>query len=228
MRIGELAQQIMDEYYQQVATDEDFFSLEDFVSRVKSTYSSIITEYYQSDKLLNRQIDGFSYVTVPLDLLRYETVEVREGLGKVKYAPFEHPIFLFPYDSMVSGLQSVRQLREDGSLSSEFVKISVNDTWKTDHIKHGSKNYYSTEFKRVVFQKLHCKDLKKVVIGYVPQVSSFTMDDEINEGPATQIRIALLQEMLGAKNGAIVDKSNNSNPNKALETEIDSTQLKQQ
>ena len=54
------------------------------------------------------------------------------------------------------------------------------------------------------------------------------MDDEINEGPATQIRIALLQEMLGAKNGAIVDKSNNSNPNKALETEIDSTQLKQQ
>ena len=82
MRIGELAQQIMDEYYQQVATDEDFFSLEDFVSRVKSTYSSIITEYYQSDKLLNRQIDGFSYVTVPLDLLRYETVESTIVTGK--------------------------------------------------------------------------------------------------------------------------------------------------
>lgn len=226
MRIGDLAQRTMDLYFQNYGTDEDFFSLPDFVSQVKTAYTQQIISDYEADKVLNSQIDGFSYITIPVDVLKYEEVEVVKEKDGLIYAPLEMPVFIFPFDSMASGLQSVQKIEKDRVTNDFFVKVSINDTWKVPYVRHGSRSYFSVEYKRIVFERLACNGIKKVRIGYVPQVSSLDENDEISDTRAERIETSVLQKMLAAKQGVITDMSNNSNPNKALETEIDSNQMK--
>lgn len=225
MRIGDIAQRIMDLYYQGYATDEDFFSLPDFVSQVKSAYTNQIITDYESDKLLNQQLEGFSFITLPMDLLKYEDIEVKKDEMGVLYVPLSKPVFVFPYDSMASGVQSIQRVVKDRITSDFFVKVSVNDLWKLDHIMHGNRTYFSVQYNKIIFEKTGC-NFDKIRIGYVPMVSSMTEDDEIADTRVDRIEISVLQKMLAAKQGVIIDQSNNSNPNKAIETEIDSNQMK--
>lgn len=230
MEIGLVAQRAMDLYYGQYKTDEDYFGLDDFISQVKSEYANIITNEYNNDKLLNKQLHGFSFVTIPNDLLKSVDIEVKNDGGQ-RYADLPAPVFIFPYDSMNSGVQYVLPLINKGdsdivsSNHGAFVKVSVNDRWQLELITHGTRNYYSIEYQRIVFDKLYLKELKKIRVVYVPEVSSLKDDDQISDGRVSMVENAVLQKMLAAKNGAIVDMSNDSNTNKVVETEINKKQL---
>lgn len=226
MLLPVLAENIQYAYLQGYPADEELFDLDYFKSQVVLAYSSLLKDNYQMQKLENNQVVGFSMVTLSPDLLKTASFDIKhpEKGGTVPYRYIDIPdrIFVFPFDTMMTGVQAIWVNDE---ACQEFVKISVDDVWKVCKENSGTKNYYYAESSRIIFPKLIC-DIAKVNVKYAPSFNG--MDDEIDipDAMGAAIQVAVMQYMLGAKQGNVTDKSNNQNPNKTQETESDLTNLK--
>lgn len=222
MRLAHLAQLIADLYFQDYPSDEEFFDIEDFKSQVSSAYAKLLNDDYQTQKLINRQDEGFSIVSLSPDILRRETITL-EKEGDVYVAKLKKPFFVFPFDSMATAIQSVSV---PDHRCNEFIKVSIDDRWKICQIKQGSKNYYSCDIDKIVFERLACKDVKEVSVLYAPAFDSTDNDFIIPDTRSFVIQTMVLQVMFAAKQGRVIDMSNDSNNNAIVQTETDQNLLK--
>lgn len=222
MRLAELAQRIMDIYYQDYTSDEDFLDIEDFKSQVSTAYAKLLTDDYQAQKLINKQLEGISVVSLSPDLLVSKVIKLQKE-GDLYVAPLPHPFFVFPFDAMATSIQSVTPV---GQRCNEFIKASIDDRWKICMITQGTKSYYTCELNKIVFERLACKNLQEVNVTYAPAFDSSNNYFFIPDTRAFTIQTMVLQVMFAARDGNVIDMSNDSNQNKAQQTEIDSELLK--
>lgn len=222
MKLGVLGQNIMDAYYQDYKPDEGFFDLSYFMSMASTAYGKLLNDAYEAAKLLNRATLGFSFVELSSDLLVMEKLAVKENTElKQHYSDLSKPIYTFPFDSMATAVNRVMPFGTD---CGEFIKISLDDSWKLCQLPANNKSFYSVFNDKIIYNKFACPELKFVNVMYAPAISSDDADAQITDSLAFNIQTLVLQQMIGAREGTIVDKTNDSNPNKVIQTEIDKNQ----
>lgn len=221
--LATVAQDVMDKYYQDYASDEDFFQLDDFMGVVSSAFNKIANDEYDQNKLFNKQVNGYSVVDISDDWLTKEiaTVTIDDFTGDL-VAILSKKVWMPSFDLLGTGIQEV-QIKN----CPECIRIARTDTWKLRIIPVVKSIFFIAEKDKVRFK--HTKGLKvndKVRVSYVAAISSDDEDGIIPESKVFQIRAVALQLMIATRDGTVVDMTSNKNPNKNLQTEIDKNQLK--
>jgi hypothetical protein len=211
MTLVALAETIMYMYYRDYPSDEEFFDIDSFKSAVVQAYSKLLLDDYKEQKLINRQTEGISMVSLSADLLTSADLDIqKEDATGLMFVKLPKRYLVFPFDPMATAIQSVAPV---GKRCNEFIKVSIDDRWKICQIPSGAASYYSAEIDKIVFERLSCKDLNKVRVTYAQQISSDDDDFDIADTRAFQIQTMVLQVFFAAKDNNTIDMSNDSNNN---------------
>lgn len=218
--VGQMA---ADLYYQNYKSDDQFFDLEHFNFLLAAEYVKLIKAEATQNKRQNKIDTGFSYIEISPYWLKTEKVSVTEVDGK-KISTLTEPVFQFDYDAMGSGIQEVYTVNNNthtvNTPCGEVQRVSRNDRWIACAMPPNAKLFYFVSGNKTIeFVNVHC-NLKEVEVTYVPGVECIGDDFEIHQDKVHDIIRSVLNTMFGAKNGNIVDMSDDSNPNTTPATEL--------
>jgi hypothetical protein len=220
--LADTAQITMDLYYQNYKTDEDFFKLKHFLYLSGVAYSKLLEEEYILARKEAKLEEGLTDIVLADDWLIEQTLELKPAEIEDTYeAPLAKPLFSFPYDPYSFGLQSVRPAGK--SLCPVFIRTSLRESWM-DCILPATKNvFFYVAGGKLRVRSNGCKP-DKVILLMVPDITAEAFGEAGGPVPKTKedpIIRKTLEIMLRAREGVVVDMSNNSNPNKVMQTEID-------
>lgn len=223
--IGKTAQIVMDLYFQNFRKSEDFFTDVHFRYLCGVAYSKIVEdEYKQARKEALAQL-GFTEVALSSEWLINEEIKV-EKVPDVKNtwsAKLKHPIFIFPYDPAGNGIQTIRNLNY--SACNEFIRESARRKWALCNMPVTKNVYWYIEGKEIFFVNAKCPlDSAKLQVSYISDPSDDSFGDEGGVIPQSKEELIIrstLDILIKARSGVVVDMTNNANPNKVKQTEID-------
>lgn len=207
-------------FYQNYRADEDFFDLTHFKFLLAAKYSEIVKAEYAANKRENKMLTGFSWYEISPDWLIEETAKAEYDSSRREYSiTLNNNVFAFEFDAMSSGVQYVTMHCADcGSI----VRITQRDLIGLCHMPRTSQvMYYVKGSNKIVFKNADC-DLSKATfdIQYVPAVDCDNDDAEIHDDKVNDLIVEVLNLMFGARQGTLVDMSNDSNPNKSPGKEL--------
>lgn len=218
--LADTAQIIMNLYYQQYKSDEDFFKLFHFKYLAGSVVSKIMEDDYTKAKAESRSIDPYAEVDLPAEWLIPEENEVKKD-GSDNIIKLKHQPFSFPYDLLGRTVQRIENL-SPGSTCTEWIRISIKEKWKFHYVPKGSKVFFAV-IKDKIEVFADCK-IGKVRVYYCPELTDPSFGEDGGIVPASKeadVISKTLTLMMAARQGTVVDTTNNSNPNKTIQTEID-------
>lgn len=216
-KISIVAQNLMDLYYQSFKSDEDFFELYHFEYLVSVAYAKLLQLDFEKAWKLNYQVEGIGYISVPSDWVKEVELQVKKD-GSSKYVELPDQPFVFLYDNQNSGIQTVRPI--GFSECNEFIRSAINQSWKLCRMPDVGIVYWMPVQKKIFFEKLNCR-LDRVSVIYVPAIDlDKSHDFDIPKTKESDIIEWVLNIMRVARDGTVVDKTNDGNPNKVLQTEI--------
>lgn len=205
-------------YYQNYKADDQFFDLPHFKFLFVAQYVKQVSQESRQNKREERALNGYSIIEISSDWLTIEKLAVQEDKDrKIHFVTPSKRLFPFDYDVMGSAVQYVVPF---GQECGDIKRISRNDKWMYCRMPFTTTPLYYVEKDQVVFLNLKC-NLKEVEVQYVPLPDCNDDTSEIREDKIMEMIATVLNLMFGAKNGNIVDMSNNSNPNTVMQTEID-------
>lgn len=218
--LADTAQVIMNLYYQSYRKDADFFRLFHFKYITGAVISKIMEEEYKAAKQAARVDDPSAEIDLPAEWLIGEVVEVKQE-GNDNIITLKHTPFQFPYDLLGRTVQYIETA--DGPCR-DFVRISVKEKWKFERLPQTKKIFFYVEREKVFFVT---KDkLGKLKVHYAPDITSASFGEDGGVIPVSKEEEVIrrtLDIMMKARQGTVVDMTNNSNPNKTIQTEIDTT-----
>lgn len=216
-------QGVIDLFYQDFAPESAFIQDVQVAELMISAYAEMLNSSFRTQKLLNKNVIGYSYVEISDAWL--VTAELKVNRDGANYnATLEEEIFSFDYDVLSSGLQRVVPI---GCDCNELIRISVSDEWKYCRMPANNKLFYSASGKAL---KLfgNSKMPSKVKVWYFPALDfENPLSNRIPESMVNELTKNTLQLLLIAKQGVVIDKSNDGNPNTAPATEMNPSALKQ-
>lgn len=189
-------------------------------------YAKLLQDEFAQGKLLSRQATGFSTVEISADWL--QQIEVLIDKKKCDACNYEiclpEQIFSFSYDAMSSALVSITPVSCE---CPEFVKIGVRDGWQLKGMPNTGKTFFNVIGRNKIKFEKSSYDLEgaKVLITFVPAIDHTDAKALIPQTKELPILNTVLQIMLAAKNGNVIDKSNDQNPNATIETELNKNSL---
>lgn len=221
------AQALMDMYYQNYKTDEDFFDLTHFRYLCGVVYSKILEDEYKEARAIAKAETGYTEISLQSDWLQEIEVEIKESddpyeqgdmVAKLPFRPFS-----FPYDPYSFGIQSIIPKRAGGCKN--FVRSSQKSEWIDCLMPNNSNIYWMmSSAKKLRFKNVKCDLGDKVKLLYIPEITDEAFGLDGGDVPASKEEMIImrgLQLMMAARQGTVVDFTNNSNPNKTIQTEID-------
>lgn len=216
--IAILGQNIMDLYYQQFKADEDFFELYHFKYLAGVAYGKLIQEEYEKQWRLNFQLEGFGYVSVAQDWLIKGENKLEKDSDGTYFIKLDKKPFSFLFDRQSSAIQTITPI--GGKACKEFIRISADEKWKICALPHTGKTFWYLEIDVIRFVGITCLP-DKVATLYVPGLD-LDIDDNLNIPMTKEADIIdwVLQRMIGARQGTVVDMTNDGNPNKTVASEI--------
>jgi hypothetical protein len=212
--LNEIAQHIMDAYYQEDKSGDDFFDLPHFRFMAASSYANLLQDEFEKSKRATMQEEGRAEAQLNPEWYTREDVDIKldaEGKG---VAVLLNPVFSFRYDKRTSGVLDIYQLVGN---CTEFMRIHPEALWQLKILPKTSITYwYMLMMSTVYFVNTLPK---KVRIFYIPAIT----DDNDPVIPLSLGKM-IVQDVwtffVNAKNGVVVDMTDNQNPNKNMETEI--------
>lgn len=214
-QIGDMA---MAMYYQNYKSDDQFFDLAHFKFLAVNKYTELINDEANSNKLQNRGLTGFSFMEISSEWLIEETLKLqRDNKKNYHYVETERTPFPFDYDAMGSAVQYVSLV---GNQCGELKRMAITDKWQLCGLPATSTIFYYVEKNRIIFPNLTC-NVKEIEVQYVPLVECSDDNSAMHEDKVHDIIALTLNLMFGARQGTMVDMSNNSNPNIVPAGEID-------
>lgn len=218
-KLAILAQDIMDMYYQDFKEDEEnHFDLDFFKRQVLDAHARLLREEYLQAYAILRSNGGHlvevvclgeNYITKKRFKLEKDDVS---GVWKVKLGK----VFSFPYDNSSTGIQDVTPIKYDGCVmvrskrSKQFMKRFQPETTITR---------WWPEINEIFFDKNCCSEVN---VFFIPDSAD---DSEINPAFADMIKDTVLDRMFRAKNGNVIDQTNDGNKNAIPQTEINKENL---
>lgn len=220
-KLKEIAADVMDSYYQDFKPDEEFLGLEHFTELCANAYAKLLSDAFTAARQMNKLLDGSSIVELGSDWLQIEQLEVKKTPGN-SYWEITLPSrpFYFPFDIMCSGIQNV--LSPDGI---EVNRIAAQDVWGIKLMPVTGVALYAIVGQQIRFYKWEHGKGKKLEVMYAPAASGDNPDMLINDTLVLPVKTTALQFALAVKDGNVKDMSINGNSNRALQTEVDPTQL---
>jgi hypothetical protein len=220
--LTDTAQMVMDLYYQNYKSREDFFSLKHFIYLCGVAYSKLLEDEYKEARALAKLEEGFTDIFMSEDWMVYETITLKP----VKDEPGSYvgnlrtPVFAFPYDPYNYGIQSVRQAGQTGC--TDFIRTSYREMWMNCLLPVVTgKVFFYPAGNQLHIGNAGCK-IDKLIVSVVPEITSGKFEGSVPASKQDTIIRKTWELMARAKEGIVVDTSNNSNPNKAMATEVDS------
>ena len=215
MRVREVAQRAMDQFYKQFKTNSDFFGLDDFVARVGGVVADFYFQLYR-EKYAEIRADGNSSAEV----VQFDPLHLNEQILEVDkkgFAEYKYPVMSFVYDQQSVGVQEVLDDKTGEEVFRRTSKI------KKSLLPHTDRAYYRVKKKGLEIITDGCK-VERVAVAYIPAVSN-EVDWEVPDVLVENTIIRVVASMRELDPG-LVKKTNDQNQNMAPETEINKNSLK--
>lgn len=219
------AQSAMDMFYGDYKSSEQFFDIEDFVRYCGMTVSDLLLQEYRVMRAENRSDKMEEIIPFSAEWLAEEVVDVEDKEGEL-LGVLSKRVMSFPFDPVCTGFQDVTALKpkkvylERGAIDEEWSYSylpATNRMWWMPIPNEGNKS-------KLKFFKKGLETISKVRVRYVPSPHEEMV---IPDGILNYVVTTTVATMKGIQNGTVVDKTNNGNPNKVIESEIDKKSLKQ-
>lgn len=216
--ISIVAQNVMDLYYQAYKSDEDFFELYHFQYLVGVGYGKVLQDEYEKNYKLNLQIEGYGYVNISQDWLKSEEHTIEKDKDDRFFIKLNKKPFSFLFDNQTSAVQNVIPL--GGPKCGEFIRMNGDERWKLCAVAGTAQVFWILEDEKIYFENLTVKPTKIKVL-YVPGLDK-DIDDNFNIPKTKEADVIdwVLQRMFVARQGGVIDMTNDGNNNKALANEI--------
>lgn len=222
--IADIAQMVQDLYFQDYRKGEDFFQEVHFIYLCGVSYSKIVEDEYKQARREAFAENGIIDVQLSDEWLLFEKLKVskadEEGVYK---AELKHPVFSFPFDPNNNGIQTVRNLNFTGC--KEFIRIPARRKWAVCRLPVSDNVYFYTERRTMYFVNAKCGlDKADLQVGYVSDPSDESFGENGGDIPTSKVEMIIrstLDLLKKAAAGVVVDMTNNANPNKRLQTEVD-------
>lgn len=213
-KVSRIAQICMDAFYQEFKPADAFLRLEHFVHLCLAADNKLKQDEFKEQRLLNIRMRNFN-APIILNNSLFEEAEFSIVNDRVK---LPHPIMSFSGDDSMIGIASVEPVGQ----CKPFMRINANEKSSACNIDDVVLWYpLKNEIVFLNLQKV-CNP-SKVRISYVGMLDK---DSLINEAREWGIITMVTQFIKAAKDGVIVDMSNDQNPNVATQTEINKYLLK--
>jgi hypothetical protein len=223
-KMADTAQMAMDMYFQNFKTDEDFFHLYHFTYLCGIAYARILEDEFKEARAQSKAESGYTTYDIALqsDWLIEKELDVKKHEDREDDAYYvDLPVrpFSFPYDPYGYGIQSVRGKGQ----CNNFVRATSRIEQQLCVMPTTSRIFYFPQAKRLELRNMFCH-LDKITVVLLPDIEDPELGPDGGDIPKSKEDMVIgrvMQLMMAARNGTVVDMSNNSNPNKALATEID-------
>lgn len=221
-RLDVLAQDVMDAYYQNPYVDdnEQPFDHAYFVRACMDEYASILSKQFLAIWQHQRS-EGYNRThNVSLDnaWLVWEQVKIERDESRGDYfGKLKHAIMSFDYDQSDIGLHDVVPVRVG---KCNPVRDRRATSWMDKMLPPTNAMFYRAEGSAVRFNNNCCPE---VMVGYVPAPHE---DMQFKDAAAADIKRGVLQFMMAARQGVVVDMTNDSNTNTSPQTELNKETLK--
>lgn len=222
-----VATQAMDNFYQTYKSDENFFTLQDFIqycgNAISDFYSGMWKEKYGELKADRKD----EIVTFDTGVLTYADIKIPANTKTNASLTIDMPggVMVFPYDQNNCGLQSVFFKKDE---CEDFDNRAIRTTiFQKSQIKNigivDRLFYYLDSGNKIGLINRRMLPVSDIRVYYVPAI---TDDMPVPESIAYRIIAATIQLIKESGKGVVVSRENGNNPNKILETEIDKSQFK--
>lgn len=214
-RLREAATRAKDLYFQDYAPRDKFIDIGDFQFQIAVIYSQMLDALFQAMRRDNRREEGFSNIENSSAWLVEEILPIKfnEELGKY-YVKTSTNIFSFNFDGTGNSLQGVCGLKDK---THRFRKISLNERRFLDVVPVISKVYYYLNNGNEIVFRGDVKEDEKITVQYIPQVVGNDDDCLLSDSIVAEVIKQTLIVMFGAKNGNVIDESNDGNKNAVLQ-----------
>jgi len=222
-RLQILASLVMDAYYQSYAKESDFLQQEDFEQYTSIFFQQVLQEDFDKTRreMLQMRILELNDSPILSDAW-YKVKEVEVKKENDNFYAIMPTTFSFNRDITFAGLKAVYPSGDIGDCCGKFGKIQSQQCEGLKFLPKSDKTiYYFPLGNKIYFKNVSC-GLKKVNVAYIPTLDE-TEDGEINipDGLVAEIVVRTYSFLTSAKNGAVIDKTNNQNQNKIIQSEID-------
>lgn len=221
-KLLDVAQRVMDSYYQDFAPSDAFFTLDDFAYWLGRVYEKDADDTAQGIYKLSLAEQGMGYITFTQDWWKSKEFTVKNKDGQY-FIELDIKYVGFTYDTQNSGIQLLTPVGAQGNCGN-FIRTTLTEIWQLNHVTFSSNVWWYIDDERIVFKFSGNANPTKVKVFYVPK-----SEDENFDLPKSRefvIATTAWQFMIQAKTGTpIIDTTNDQNRNKTIETEINKKQL---
>ena len=209
--IGVLAQGIMDQYYQDFASVESFFSIDDFIRFCISAYSGLLDKEFKLSRRESKMETGYSAPQINPSFLVYEKKDMQAIDGEF-IVQLSNNVFIFPFDNFTYAIQSVK------ANGKSLQKVSIDELDFVDIVPVTCNVYYSL----IGADKIKFTEniSTPITVGYVPALSPENPNQIISDALAEDVRKMVLSMAFAAKNGNVVDEVEDYNKNAVIQQQV--------
>jgi len=213
-----VAASAMDAYYKDFPTDNDFFKLDDFISRCSYSLANIYQQQYLMLYAEQRADRNDGLVAFDPLWLNVQELEVKRK-GDGFFAEYTKPVMAFSYGNSSPGVQEAIAISPNEGMVLERAILAELQQFK--YVPYVNRVFFipmKTGLK--IIQKGNCT-VSKLNLYYVPEAGE---DMDVPDVLAEQVVEETVGRMLGRP--VIVKKTADGNPNMVMETEMNKNALK--
>lgn len=218
-KIELLAQLSMDLFYRDYSKDSDFFKIEDFIEYCSMFYYQILQEEFDKSVIKNQKLYNNPMPTINDSWFTEREFEIKKEGNKVF---IDIPtLFSFSNDKFISSIKLIEPL---GDSCSKYIKITKDKAPGLKFLPKSEKSvFYYPLSDKIYFENLTCsKSVNSIKVHYISTL------EESDENKCFSVPNPILSEIVTrcynifstSRNGSVIDKTNDQNPNKLIQTEI--------
>lgn len=206
-----LASRAQDLYFQDAVMRDSFFDVKDFMFHAAAYYSTTLNSLYKIERQQNKVMDGFTNTEISAAWMIKEKIVPVKNEDELFILKPEFSIFSFDFDSFANGIQNIRQTKnKKGACKCDVIKISNNESSflglaPTTSICY----YYLAPNNEIILTKF----IEEAEISYIPTVVGNDVNCVLSDNIAADVIKNVLTIMFGAKNGNVVQMTNDGNNN---------------
>lgn len=214
--VKQVAQLAMDLYYQDFKPSDAFLRIEHFVWLTITADSKLKQDEFKEQQLMNLR-KKILHAEIEMSSENYDVVEVPIKNNSIT---LPQPIMSFSGDANSIGVSAVSPV--GGDCAQPFIRINPDETWAACGFKD-TVFWFPIKCKiEFLHLEFNCKPEKARVV-YIPVLD---MNGSMQDTRVFQVLTMVVNFVKGAKEGVIVDTSNDGNPNVASQAEINTYILK--
>lgn len=211
-----VAQLAMDNFFQDYKGESDFWELDDFISMCGNTISGMYYDIYKQQYALLKQQKKTELVAFDAGWLVEEIVPVKQN-GLQYFIDFDSNVMTFPYDQNDIGIQNVFNGFD------ELKRTTLSTLWQLKYLPKTNRIFYYLGLGKIgIYNNGNC-NIKELRVLYIPAMNDG--ESSVPDGIIGDAIIKTIMAMRQMASGEIIDKTDDFNTNKILQTELDKNSL---